>query len=100
VLSLAGCNISHDGFEVNSHLLSVNHNTRDPVGDSNQNDPPLATPIPTPSPNPSIGYCDKPGLVFCEDWEAGKWTNWIDYNAGDSLNNGGYRGGITCADGS
>ncbi|NLO79222.1 MAG: hypothetical protein GX093_02750 [Xanthomonadaceae bacterium] len=44
--------------------------------------------------------CSDEAVIFCENWEDGDWVGWRDYNAGDSLNNGGYRGGISCADGS
>jgi hypothetical protein len=43
--------------------------------------------------------CQKSSVIFCENWEDGDWDGWRDYNAGDSLNNGGYRGGLTSGDG-
>lgn len=44
--------------------------------------------------------CNSSAVLFCENWEDGDWNGWKDYNAGDSLNNGGFRGGLSCADGS
>jgi hypothetical protein len=44
--------------------------------------------------------CKSSAVIFCENWEDGDWSGWKDYNAGDSLNNGGFRGGLSCADGS
>lgn len=44
--------------------------------------------------------CQSSAVIFCENWEDGDWSGWKDYNAGDSLNNGGFRGGLSCADGS
>ncbi|NLO79435.1 MAG: hypothetical protein GX093_03845 [Xanthomonadaceae bacterium] len=44
--------------------------------------------------------CRNEAVIFCENWEDGDWVGWKDYNAGDSLNRGGYRGGLSCADGS
>lgn len=43
--------------------------------------------------------CNGSDMIFCEDWESGSWDQWKDYNAGDSLNKGGFRGGLSCADG-
>lgn len=43
--------------------------------------------------------CQSSDVILCENWEDGDWVGWNDYNAGDSINNGGFRGGITCATG-
>jgi hypothetical protein len=43
--------------------------------------------------------CQKSAVIFCEDWEDGDWDGWTNYNMGDSLNQGGYRGGPTSAKG-
>lgn len=50
--------------------------------------------------NSNATACNSSDVIFCEDWESGSWAQWKDYNAGDSLNNGGFRGGLSCADGS